>query len=347
MNRRRKTMLGILLAPAVCARAGSTPPFTGAPGPATYKVQPGTLEPPPRYSPPTRANARLRLAYWNEVALRTMGTDYALPGPGLPPAPEQPGPTRTSRVMAIVQLAIFDALNAISRRYPAYSGPLPAFADSSPDAAIAQAAHDTLVALYPRQASRLDALLNEDLDRLPGGRALLNGMDIGRRAAAAILALRADDGADRPDPIVGEDYVVSNAPGQWRPDPVSRIRVALGAYWGQVQPFSLQSGAQFRAPPPPPLTTYAYTSAFNEVKQLGGDGITTPTRRTPEQTVIGIFWAYDGAPWIGTPVRLFNQIAVQLALSRATDALELARAGAGRRGDCRCHDFGMGYEVCL
>jgi membrane-associated phospholipid phosphatase len=326
MTSRRKLLLCTLLVPVLPASATSTPPFTGSPGSLNYRVQPGTQESPPRYSPPSGANASARLAYWNEIALRTMATDYALPGPGLPPLPEQPGPTRTSRVMAIVQLAVFDALNAICRRYPAYAGPLPAFADSSPDAAIAQAAHDTLVALYPRQANRLHAWLNEDLARLASGRALLNGVDIGRRAAAAILALRANDGADRPDPIVGENYFVTNTPGRWRPDPVSQIRVALGAYWGQVQPFALQSGSQFRAPPPPPLTSDAYTLAFNEVKQLGGDGITTPTRRTSEQTVIGIFWSYDGSPWIGTPVRLFNQIAVQLARPRAADALELARA---------------------
>ncbi|MEN3274511.1 MAG: hypothetical protein V7631_301 [Massilia sp.] len=237
---------------------------------------------------------------------------------------EQLGPTRTSRVMAIVQIAIYDALNAILKRYPDYTGPLAAFPDSSQDAAIAQAAHDTLVALYPRQASRFDAWLREDLARLPSGRATLGGIDVGRRAAA-ILALRASDGNYEDEPIVGEDYQVSNAPGVWRPDPVSRSPIALGAYWQRLRPFVLQAADQFRAPPPPPLASEAYARAFNEVKQLGGDRVRTPTRRTRDQAVAGIYWGYDGTAWIGTPPRLYNQVAVQLALRRCRDALELAR----------------------
>jgi len=305
------------------ASAGSHPPIGGGPD---YRVQPGTRELPPRYAAPPGPNARARLAYWNEVALRANAVDHVpsiVDNAAL--AAEQLGPTRTSRVMAIVQIAVYDALNAIARRYPGYSGDLPAYADSSPDAAIAQAAHDTLVALYPRQAPRFDAWLKEDIARLPRGRATLNGIDVGRRAAAAILALRASDGNYYGEPVVGEDYQVGNAPGVWRPDPVSQSPIALGAYWYHLRPFVLQSSDLFRAPSPPALGSEAYARAFNEVKQLGGDGVRTPTRRTRDQTVAGIYWAYDGTAWIGTPVRLYNQIAVQVALRRSRDALELAR----------------------
>jgi membrane-associated phospholipid phosphatase len=291
-----------------------------------YLTQPGTQELPPRYNAPAGPNPTARLAYWNEVALRAIAVDHTPPftyGPSV--GAEQLGPTRTSRVLAIVHIAIYDALNAICRRYPGYSGPLTALADSSYDAAIAQAAHDTLVALYPRQAKRLDNWLRMDLARLPAGRATLNGIDIGRRAAAAILALRANDGSQYDDPEVWEEYFPSKAPGQWRPDPVSRIRIALGAYWPRVRPFVLESPAQFRAYAPPALNSDAYARAFAEVRQLGGAGIKTPTRRTAEQTIIGIYWAYDGTAWIGTPPRLYNQIAVQLALQRTRDPLELAR----------------------
>ncbi|WP_210283279.1 hypothetical protein [Massilia sp. Dwa41.01b] len=69
---------------------------------------------------------------------------------------------------------------------------------------------------------------------------------MGRRAAAAIPALRANDGNYEHEPVVGEDYPVSNAPGSWRPDPVSRSPIALGAWWPRVRPFVLQSGDQFR-----------------------------------------------------------------------------------------------------
>jgi membrane-associated phospholipid phosphatase len=115
-------------------------------------------------------------------------------------------------------------------------------------------------------------------------------------------------------------------PGLWRPDPVSKNPVALGAWWGYVKPFVLPSVAPFRAPPPPALASDAYTAAFNEVRQLGGDGVTTPTKRTQEQTRIGIFWGYDDAPWVDSPIRMYNQIGLQIALTRITDPLELARA---------------------
>ena len=323
-------LLPSLLLPLLATRADSLPStlthFTTQPLPG-YHTQPGTRQLPYRYGPPSGSSPKLRLAYWNEVALQTMGIDHALPiDPNLSPMPEQLGPTRTSRVMAIVQIAVFDALNAIYRRYPAYSAPLAAFADSSPDAAAAQATHDTLVALYPRQRARLDALLKADLARLPGGRATLDGIDIGRRAAQAILTLRADDGIYQGEPVVGQDYLVSYAPGKWRPDPVSRTPIALGAYWSDAHTFVVGPIDHYRPPPPPALTSAAYTQAFDEVKRVGGDGIHTPTRRTPEQTVIGIYWGYDGTPWLGSPVRMYNQIAVQLALPRAADALELARA---------------------
>jgi membrane-associated phospholipid phosphatase len=311
---------------SVATAQSELPSYGSQQGVPVYRTQPGTRELPPRYRAPTGPGAKPRLAYWNEVALRAVAVDHtpAFLG-GSTIVAEQPGPTRTSRVLAIVHIAIYDALNAIDKRYPGYSGALPAFSDSSPDAAIAQAAHDTLVALYPRQANRLDGWLAADLARLPGGRAKLNGIDIGRRAAAAILALRADDGAYEGEPVVGEDYYVSNAPGVWRPDPVSGIQIALGAYWRRLTPFVLQSPTQFPPPAPPLLPSSEYARAFNELKQFGGDGIRTPTRRTPAQTVAGIYWAYDGTAWIGTPPRMYNQIAVQLALGRTSDALELAR----------------------
>jgi hypothetical protein len=329
MKSRIEQLCCTLLIPVFAAHAAAQshrPPSGSQWTSPIYQTQPGTKPLPLRYIAPAGPNPTARLAYWNDVALRANAVDHAPPFAGdTRVAGEQYGPTRTSRALAIVHLAIYDALNAIYQHYPGYSGPLPAFAHSSRDAAIAQAAHDTLVALYPSQANRLDNLLNADLARLPAGRAKLNGIDIGRRAAQAILALRANDGAHYDEPVVGVDYFPSNAPGQWRPDPVSRIPIALGAFWRRLTPFVLQSATQFRSPPPPALSGDAYARAFNEVKQLGGDGIKTPTRRSADQTAAGIYWAYDGTAWIGTPPRLYNQIAVQLALGRSSDPLELAR----------------------
>lgn len=323
----------IMLLLALLCSLCSTPAVAGKhqpPGPRDidpqYVTQSGTQELPLRYQPPPGPGAVARLAYWNDLALRVNAVDNTPSMAGVAPrTAEQLGPVRSARAVAIVQLAVYDALNAIVRRYPGYSGALPAYPDSSPDAAIAQAAHDALVALFPGQAPRVDGWLAADLARLPANRAKLNGVDIGRRSAAAILALRANDGSQLDDPVVGTEYLVSQAPGQWRPDPVSRIDIALGAYAGRIRPFVVSSAARYRPPPPPALTSEAYARAFNEVKQYGGDGLKTPTIRTPDQTVIGIFWGYDGTAWLGSRPRLYNQIAVQLALHCTGDALELAR----------------------
>ena len=94
---------------------------------------------------------------------------------------------------------------------------------------------------------------------------------------------------------------------------------------GQVRPFVMPSGETFRVPPPPALSSTAYTAAFSEVKKLGGDGIATMTERTPDQTMAGIYWAYDGTPTLGTPPRLYNQIASRSPTQMGSDVAEQAR----------------------
>jgi hypothetical protein len=237
---------------------------------------------------------------------------------------EQFGPTRTSRALAIIHLAVLDAVNAIGRRHPCYSPLTAAASNTSVDAAIAQAAHDTLIALFPSQAVSLDELLAQDLGRIPDGPAKLNGISLGRRAAAAILAPRANDGSQIAEPRIGIEFFPSDQPGKWRQDPVSLIPIALGAFWGQVTPFVIRSAGQFPLPFPPALNTAEYAAAFNELKQLGGDGIVTPTSRTADQTIAGIYWGYDGSP-LGPPPRLYNQIAVQIAAERRSNIDDMAR----------------------
>ena len=121
------------------------------------------------------------------------------------------------------------------------------------------------------------------------------------------------------------DYFTSNEPGHWRQDPISMSPLALGAYWGEVRPFVLRRGSQFRVPKPPELSSDAYAEAFNETKALGGDGLVTPTIRTAEQSFIGIFWAYDATPSLCAPPRLYNQVTAQIAEQMGTDGMELAR----------------------
>jgi len=151
-----------------------------------------------------------------------------------------------------------------------------------------------------------------------------NGVNLGRKIAAAVLASRVGDGSEQPEERVGIDYVTSDLPGYWRQDPISLVPIALGAHWGQCRPFVIESGSQFRAPPPPALTSDEYASAYEEAKSLGGDGIVTPTDRTAEQTQIGTFWAYDGTPSLCAPPRLYNEITVHIADQTNLSPLELA-----------------------
>ena len=188
-----------------------------------------------------------------------------------------------------------------------------------------QAAHDTCAALFPSQRADFDEALAQDLADLRDLPAKARGVEVGQRAAAAILALRANDGSDHREPRIGVEFLPGSGAGLWRPDPVSQVPIALGARWAEVKPFVLRSAAQFRVPPPPALDSAEYAAAFDEVKQLGGDGITTPTVRSEAQSQIGTFWAYDGMPSLCAPPRLYNQIALQIAEAQATKPLELAR----------------------
>ena len=124
---------------------------------------------------------------------------------------------------------------------------------------------------------------------------------------------------------MGVSYIPGVDPGEWRQDPIGLSPLALGYHWGAVQPFVLQSGNQFRVPPPPAMSSVEYTNAYVEVKNVGGDGIVTPTARTAEQTVIGIYWAYDGTPSLCAPPRLYNQIATTIAAQMRTNVVDLAR----------------------
>ena len=283
--------------------------------------------PPAPHHPPGHGDgAMARLHHWNEVAINASGLDHT------PVAPsenrvfgEQYGPTRASRAMAIVHIAIFEAVNAIAGGYQSYTG-LPSVPTStSMEAAIAQAAHDTLVALFPSQTASCDAQLADDLSQIRDGHAKAKGIELGQQAAAAILAFRANDGSQQAEPRLGIDFITGDEPGEWRQDPISLSPIALGAYWGKVKPFVMKSAAQFRVPPPPPLASPEYAAAFNEVKALGGDGVVTPTVRTAEQTEIGLYWAYDGTPSLCAPPRLYNQLAVQIADQIGSDVVELAR----------------------
>lgn len=264
--------------------------------------------------------------HWNEIAIDASGRDHTPVQPGETRVyGEQVGPGRSARAMAIVHIAVFDAIVAINGGYESYTG-LPRVRGAvAMKAAIAQAAHDTLVALFPSQAPIFAEALATDLAKIRDGRPKSRGIELGAQAADAILTMRAEDGSAHPEPRYGIDYIAGDEPGIWRQDPISQLPPALGAHWGSVAPFVLASHDQFRLPPPPALDSAEYAAAFQEVQSLGGDGTTTPTVRTPDETHIGIFWAYDGTPSLCAPPRLYNQIATQIAEQRGTGIVELAR----------------------
>ncbi len=322
-----KTSLGLALSLAV------SPAFSQEATDA-YGVNPGAKFALPRQtelsSEPLGSDTRARILRWNAITMEATALDHTPPQPGEARAfREQFGPGREAKALAIVQIAVFDAVNAATgNRYRSYTGLGAARRPIGLDVAIAQAAHDTLVALWPAQAAGFDARLAEDLAEFGEGDRKARGIALGMQAAAAILARRADDGSAHAEPIVGVDYFPGTGPGEWRTDPISLIPLALGAKWGEVRPFVLRSADQFRIAPPPALTSARYTRAFDEVKRLGGDGVTTPTQRTEQQTIAGIYWGYDGTPNLSAPPRLYNQIAVHIANQRGTgrkDAIHLAR----------------------
>jgi hypothetical protein len=280
----------------------------------------------PRHPPRHGVGPIARLHHWNEIAVDASGLDHTAVAPGEHRVfGEQFGPGRASRAMAIAHIAIFEAVNAIAGDYESYTSLPTAPHSASMDAAIAQAAHDTLVALFPSQKASCDAQLADDLSQIPDGRAKAKGIELGQQAAAAILALRANDGSQHAEPRVGIEFLTGDEPGEWRQDPIGLIPLALGAYWGQVKPFIMKSAKQFRVRRAPALKSPEYAAAFNEVKQLGGDGIVTPTVRIAEQTEIAIYWAYDGTPSLCAPPRLYNQIAVQIADQMGSNVVDLAR----------------------
>jgi hypothetical protein len=278
-------------------------------------------------NPPPGTDLRSWVIHWNEVAINASGVDHTPVAPGENRVfGEQIGPGRSARAIAIVQIAVFDALVAANGGYTSYTGLSRVSGQVSTKAAVAYAAHDTLVEMFPSQKASFDSELQDSVRRLrDSATAIFNGVRLGKRAADAILELRAADGSQHAEPVLGTQWTTSDAAGHWRQDPIGLSKVALGAHWGEVRPFVMNSSAQFRVPPPPAMTSAEYTEAFNEAKRLGGDGVNTPTERTSDQTFAGLFWAYDGTPSLCAPPRLYNQIALQIAKQRGSGAMATAR----------------------
>ena len=150
---------------------------------------------------------------------------------------------------------------------------------------------------------------------IPNGPAKTAGISVGGASAAAILAVRANDGWSQ-QTILDFGYPQGTAPGEYRFTPPATF--AFLPAWGSVQPFTLLRSDQFRPNPPYPVDSKRYAADFNEVKALGGDGVSTPSSRTPEQTEIAMFW-YESSPVA------WNRIARTISGARGLDLWENAR----------------------
>ena len=235
-------------------------------------------------------------------------------------------PLSESRMYAMTHVAIHDALNAIHRRSQPYVYDARAKRGSSPDAAVAAAARDVLVpvlgqlqAPFPQACidagvASVQADYAAALDAIPDGPPKDRGVAVGQAAAAAVLALRASDGADTT--LLDFGFPQGDEPGEWIFTPDRPFAFAPG--WAQVTPFVLDDAAQFRPGPPYALTSAQYAADLNEIKALGGDGVTTPSARTAEQTETALFWLES------SPLQ-WNRIARSLSDGRRLDSWESAR----------------------
>jgi len=202
----------------------------------------------------------------------------------------QPPPRAFIR-LAMVHLAIYDAVNAIEGQpFERYVSAPPVTRPASADAAVAAAAHDILVALFPAQAADLDAKYAASLGALPDDVARANGVAVGQQAAAAILIARANDGRDGT-----VTYIPGSGPGVYVPTPPAFL-AAQAPETPLVQPFALKSASQFRPDAPPSFESRLWVRDYNEIKLLGA---LVGSTRTAEQTDIGRFWS-DNPPlqWI-------------------------------------------------
>jgi hypothetical protein len=219
--------------------------------------------------------------------------------------------TAVSRIFAITQAAVYDSVNALARTHEPYLVDVVAHPLASRESAVAAAAHRVLTAFYPAQAAALDARLTASLATIPDGKAEDDGVALGRSVADQILALRQNDGSE----VVLPPYTGGTGPGEWRPQPPANTP-GLHPHWGDVMPFAITSGDQFRPEAPPALDSAEYTAAFNEVKELGS--LTSDTR-TADQTAIARFWL--NAAGTATPIGHLNLMA-QVAAQQQGNTLE-------------------------
>ena len=230
-------------------------------------------------------------------------TDYAARAVAIGVEKQLPN-ARLTRGLAMVHVAMFEAVNAIDRRYQPYKLELVADKGASREAAAATAAHDVLVSLFPDEKSKLEQALQASLAKIEGD-GKTKGIELGKRAAAGMIALRTDDGSN-----IQESYRPFTKAGVY-----VHTAVPIESTSGMIKPWTMEKGSQFRPQPPPALDSEIWTRDVNEIRELGSINSKT---RTQEQTEIGRFWFLTGP-------RTYTPLVQQVAETKKMDLVDCAR----------------------
>ena len=244
---------------------------------------------------------------WNAIAMSTLVN-------------QGQSPFAYARFMAITQLAVFQAVNAITGDYQPYRGTIAAPAGASADAAAVAAAYHVLKNYFPL-APNLDAAYAASLSAIPNGPAKSGGIATGQAAAAQMIALRLGDGSSPP-----RFYLPTSIdPGAWQLTPGCPAAGGVGFQWQNMTPFGVPSIpgsqewiAQFAPGPPPALTSERYARDYDEVKRVG-NVTSDPTDRPQDRADVARFYA------VSSPSFVFNLAARQVAAAEGSSLSENAR----------------------
>jgi len=214
-------------------------------------------------------------------------------------------PYNAQRLIGMVHLAMFDAVNSIERRYRPYLVELKAEPTTSKEAAAAAAAATILATLDPKTASDMKTALATYLASIPDGKDKLNGVELGEAVAVRIFGARANDGSEEPDA-----YRPRTTPGVYVPTPIT-----AASMWPNMKPFAMVKGSQFRPDPPIALNSNEWAADFNELKDYGGK---TSTKRSAQQTEIARFWLMTGP-------RAYHPLVRELVTTKGMSVVDSAR----------------------
>ena len=224
-------------------------------------------------------------------------------------------PLLEARTATITQLAVFEAVNSITRRYRPYASGITAPAGASAEAAAVAAAHAVLTNYVPEKTASLDAARTASLEAIPDGRAKDDGIGVGEAAAAALIALRADDGSSPPQ----SHLPPSSEPGEWQLTANCPAEGGVFAHVRNMTPFGIRDGRQFRSAPPPSLRSGRYAQGYNEVKRVGA---AASTKRPADRAEVAEFYRVV----LGVPT--WNSAVRQVAAAQGRSLTENARAFA-------------------